>query len=39
MPDVAIRVIELQDHVLSTYDRIISQYTSEEFSRYAVWVF
>ena len=28
-----IRVIELQDHVLSTYDREISEYTANEFSR------
>ncbi len=31
---VRIRVIELQDHVLSTYDREISNYTASEFSRY-----
>ena len=31
--DVRIRVIELQDHVLSTYDRAISDYTATEFSR------
>ena len=30
---VRIRVIELQDHVLSTYDREISNYTAKEFSR------
>ncbi|EIE19302.1 nucleotide-binding domain-containing protein [Coccomyxa subellipsoidea C-169] len=30
---VRIRVIELQDHVLSTYDREISTYTASEFSR------
>ncbi|CAL8468285.1 g7825 [Coccomyxa elongata] len=30
---VRIRVIELQDHVLSTYDREISNYTASEFSR------
>ena len=33
--DVRIRVIELQDHVLSTYDRAISDYTASEFSRRA----
>lgn len=33
MPYVRIRVIELQDHVLSTYDREISKYTAQEFSR------
>jgi NADH:ubiquinone reductase (non-electrogenic) len=35
MPFVRIRVIELQDHVLSTYDREISKYTAQEFSRHA----
>lgn len=30
---VKIRLIELQDHVLSTYDREISKYTASEFSR------
>ena len=30
---VRIRVIELQDHVLSTYDREISKYTAKEFGR------
>lgn len=35
MPFVRIRVIELQDHVLSTYDREISKYTAQEFSRQA----
>ena len=35
MPFVHIRVIELQDHVLSTYDREISKYTAQEFSRHA----
>ena len=35
MPYVRIRVIELQDHVLSTYDREISKYTAQEFSRQA----
>lgn len=34
MKDVNIRVIELQDHVLSMYDRQISSYTQKEFSRY-----
>ncbi|KAK9914887.1 hypothetical protein WJX75_001929 [Coccomyxa subellipsoidea] len=33
VPLVRIRVIELQDHVLSTYDREISAYTASEFSR------
>ena len=33
MRDVNIRVIELQDHVLSTYDRQISTYTQKEFAR------
>jgi hypothetical protein len=28
--DVSIRVIELMDHVLSMYDRAISQYTAGE---------
>lgn len=36
MPCVRIRVIELQDHVLSTYDREISKYTAQEFSRHAL---
>jgi hypothetical protein len=31
--DVNIRVIELQDHVLSMYDRQISNYTQKEFQR------
>jgi NADH:ubiquinone reductase (non-electrogenic) len=31
--DVQIRVIELQDHVLSTYDRAISNYTADVFTR------
>lgn len=31
--DVCIRVIELMDHVLSTYDRAISNYTAEVFKR------
>lgn len=31
--DVHIRVIELQDHVLSTYDRAISNYTASVFKR------
>ncbi|KAK9839229.1 hypothetical protein WJX81_002839 [Elliptochloris bilobata] len=34
--DVRIRVIELMDHVLSTYDRAISDYTANEFSRGAI---
>ena len=33
VPYVRIRIIELQDHVLSTYDREISNYTAQEFSR------
>lgn len=33
MCDVNIRLIELQDHVLSTYDRAISMYTQLEFGR------
>lgn len=33
MKDVKIRVIELMDHVLSTYDRKIGEYTAERFSR------
>ena len=32
--DVRIAVIELQDHVLSTYDRRISDYTRQIFNRY-----
>ena len=32
---VRIRIVELQDHVLSTYDRAISAYTAELFSRHA----
>src|SRR6476646_163894 len=31
--DVQIRIIELMDHVLSTYDRAISIYTAEQFKR------
>jgi NADH dehydrogenase FAD-containing subunit len=41
MKDVKIRVIELMDHVLSTYDRKISEYTAKRFARAgahtAVW--
>lgn len=33
MKDVKIRIIELMDHVLSTYDRKISEYTAQRFSR------
>ena len=33
MPDVRIRIVELQDHLLSTYDRAISDYTGKEFKR------
>lgn len=36
--DVRIAVIELQDHVLSTYDRRISEYTRQIFTRYAFWL-
>lgn len=31
--DVSIQLIELADHVLSTYDRAISEYTAEQFKR------
>ncbi|KAK9866248.1 hypothetical protein WJX84_006230 [Apatococcus fuscideae] len=31
--DVRIRIIELQDHLLSTYDRAISNYTAKTFKR------
>jgi len=33
MKDVKIRVIELMDHVLSTYDRKIGEYTAQRFAR------
>ena len=33
VPEVQIRVVDLMDHVLSTYDRAISNYTAEEFKR------
>jgi len=33
MPDVKIRVIELMDHVLSTYDRKIGEFTAKQFTR------
>ena len=33
IPYVKIKVIELMDHVLSTYDRKISDYTSQLFNR------
>lgn len=33
VPIVKIRIIELQDHVLSTYDRDISNYTAAQFRR------
>ena len=36
MGDVNIRIIELQDHILSTYDREISNYTQQQFGRCAV---
>ena len=31
--EYAIRVVELQDHILSTYDRKISSYTADQFRR------
>lgn len=31
---VQVRIIELQDHLLSTYDRQISIYTNQQFARY-----
>lgn len=31
--DVSIRVVDLMDHVLSTYDRAIGAYTAETFKR------
>lgn len=34
MKYVSIKLVELQDHVLSTYDRAISAYTKTEFERY-----
>ena len=34
--DVNIRLIELQDHILSTYDRQISEYTQQQFGRYSL---
>ncbi|DBA82616.1 TPA: tubulin alpha 1, variant 2 [Trebouxia sp. C0004] len=36
--DAKVRLVELQDHVLSTYDRKISEYTSKLFSRNGVEV-
>ena len=36
MKYVSIKLVELQDHVLSTYDRAISAYTKTEFERYFV---
>ena len=33
MKHVAIKVVELQDHVLGTYDRAISNFTKGEFER------
>ena len=33
MKYVNIKLVELQDHVLSTYDRAISAYTKTEFER------
>ncbi len=34
--DAKVRLVELQDHVLSTYDRKISEYTSKLFSRHVL---
>lgn len=34
VPDVRIRIIELQSHLLSTYDRAISNYTKRVFDRW-----
>lgn len=31
--DCRVRIIELQDHLLSTYDRAISEYTDRQFER------
>jgi NADH:ubiquinone reductase (non-electrogenic) len=36
--DVQIRIIELMDHVLSTYDRAISIYTADQFKRAGGWM-
>lgn len=36
MKHVSLKLVELQDHVLSTYDRAISEYTKTEFERYLV---
>jgi hypothetical protein len=33
LKDVRIRVIELMDYVLSTYDRKIGEYTNKQFER------
>ncbi len=33
-PLARVILVELQDHILSTYDREISDYTSELFARY-----
>lgn len=33
MKDVKIRVIELMDYVLSTYDRKIGEFTAQQFER------
>jgi hypothetical protein len=33
LKDVRIRLIELMDHVLSTYDRKIGEYTAQRFGR------
>jgi hypothetical protein len=32
-PQASIQIVELMDHVLSTYDRVISNFTSEQFKR------
>ena len=34
MKYVSIKLVELMSHVLSTYDRAISEYTKTEFDRY-----
>lgn len=36
--DVRIRVVELMDHVLSTYDRKIGEYTAKLFKRQGMYV-
>ncbi len=37
-PQVSIQIVELMDHVLSTYDRAISLYTHDQFKRAGAWV-